>query len=292
MSTPELSLLAKAVEASGFDEALGGPGPMTLVAPTNKAFEKLAAESSGSDTSFLDMDLYDLLSHHIIDGKADTMDTSYIQGVISDRIPMCNGEIIMTDVVLIPSSLPSKKRKCAPGQCCDIPPDDVYTCQTQVEWGKCEEDWMYAGGFCRESCGHCSIGSMQNASVAHDRSTAFVHSGILYQQWRYLDGSDRISSLGRSRFMRSTPDYEVSVSNSNTPPHTKVPPLVIFLTPTLSLQKLIEGEDGSFEGPRTESGYPHTGARITGFFCAPMDGTFSSLGFHFLPHYHHQKSLT
>ena len=93
VSTRELSLLAKAVEASGFDQALAGPGHTTLIAPTNTAFEKLAADSSGSDESYLDMDLYDLLSHHIIEGKADM---SSIEGVLA-RIPTCNGEIIITD---------------------------------------------------------------------------------------------------------------------------------------------------------------------------------------------------
>ena len=135
---------------------------------------------------------------------------------------------------------------CLPGHCCDLHPvESQFNCEDQKNWGKCEEEWMVVGGFCRKSCGRCSIKSMEDASISHDQSTAFVHEGILYQQWRNLGDSGRISSLdgSRSRFMKSPPDYEEVLT-------------------------------GVFQGPDPVSGYPHIGARMTGFFCAPMDGQY------------------
>jgi uncharacterized surface protein with fasciclin (FAS1) repeats len=40
-SNPEFSTLASAVKAAGLAETLSGPGPFTVFAPTNAAFEKL-----------------------------------------------------------------------------------------------------------------------------------------------------------------------------------------------------------------------------------------------------------
>lgn len=37
--------------------------------------------------------------------------------------------------------------------CTDVPPDDRFTCAEQKEFGKCEEEFMVAGGFCRSTCG-------------------------------------------------------------------------------------------------------------------------------------------
>ncbi len=39
------------------------------------------------------------------------------------------------------------------GNCADVPPDNVYTCEQQAGWGKCNEPWME--GFCLNTCGKC-----------------------------------------------------------------------------------------------------------------------------------------
>jgi len=39
------------------------------------------------------------------------------------------------------------------GTCVDIAPDNVYTCEQQAGWGKCNEPWMQ--GFCMKTCGTC-----------------------------------------------------------------------------------------------------------------------------------------
>lgn len=40
-----------------------------------------------------------------------------------------------------------------PEECVDVPPDNMYTCEQQAGWGKCNEPWMQ--GFCLETCGKC-----------------------------------------------------------------------------------------------------------------------------------------
>eukprot|EP01023_Acetabularia_acetabulum_P040710 TRINITY_DN394_c0_g2_i9.p1 TRINITY_DN394_c0_g2~~TRINITY_DN394_c0_g2_i9.p1 ORF type:complete len:814 (+),score=146.92 TRINITY_DN394_c0_g2_i9:138-2579(+) len=39
--------------------------------------------------------------------------------------------------------------------CADIQPIGEFTCQKQVEWQKCDAEWMITGQFCRKSCGFC-----------------------------------------------------------------------------------------------------------------------------------------
>jgi uncharacterized surface protein with fasciclin (FAS1) repeats len=279
-SLSELGLLAKAVNATGFDVTLSGPGPMTFLAPTDDAFKSLGSRYAATSASLLDMDLYDLLQYHILAGQAiqssvQLDDTSsdmsmssnggedaplnlvlnstgaYVNGEakVVKEIQTCNGEILVIDTVLLPplqlsNSKANDQQDCEPGHCCDLQPPGDFGCDEQVNrFDKCGEEWMVTGGFCRKSCGRCSIKAMQNASITHDPSTAFVHDGILYQQWRYLGDSGRISSLDRSRFMKSKPDYEEVLTKH-------------------------------FQGPDPVSGYGSSGARMTGWFCAPQDGQY------------------
>lgn len=44
-STESYSKFATALEASGLDQALAGPGPFTVFVPTNRAFEKMTGQS-------------------------------------------------------------------------------------------------------------------------------------------------------------------------------------------------------------------------------------------------------
>eukprot|EP00963_Diacronema_lutheri_P004082 scaffold310_cov335-Pavlova_lutheri.AAC.67 len=44
----------------------------------------------------------------------------------------------------------------AQANCTDSsPPGSPYTCAEQLNWGKCERDWMLEGNFCASTCGRC-----------------------------------------------------------------------------------------------------------------------------------------
>eukprot|EP01025_Chloroclados_australasicus_P033585 TRINITY_DN3428_c0_g1_i1.p1 TRINITY_DN3428_c0_g1~~TRINITY_DN3428_c0_g1_i1.p1 ORF type:complete len:505 (-),score=42.76 TRINITY_DN3428_c0_g1_i1:1199-2713(-) len=47
-----------------------------------------------------------------------------------------------------------------PPGCFDIPPDSKYTCVQQRDFGKCEAQWMLAGGFCKLTCNRCDTTSL------------------------------------------------------------------------------------------------------------------------------------
>lgn len=69
-ATPELSTLVEAVTAAGLAETLSGPGPYTVFAPTNAAFEALPP---GQLEDLLKpankQQLADLLSYHVAEGE-------------------------------------------------------------------------------------------------------------------------------------------------------------------------------------------------------------------------------
>lgn len=70
VATPQLSTLVDLVTAAGLVEALSGPGPLTVYAPTNDAFSKIPAEVLGvigSDTSLLTS----VLTYHVSPGLKD-----------------------------------------------------------------------------------------------------------------------------------------------------------------------------------------------------------------------------
>ena len=65
---PALSSLASAIEQAGLADALSGPGPVTLFAPTNDAFDladKTPGDLDASDTARLER----ILLYHVTDGK-------------------------------------------------------------------------------------------------------------------------------------------------------------------------------------------------------------------------------
>ena len=69
-ATPDLSTLVTAVTAAGLAETLSGPGPYTVFAPTNAAFEALPP---GTLDDLLKpankKQLADVLSYHVVDGE-------------------------------------------------------------------------------------------------------------------------------------------------------------------------------------------------------------------------------
>ncbi len=70
-ANPDFSTLVKAVTAAELAETLSGPGPFTVFAPTNKAFEALPAGTL--DTLLKDPkgDLAKILKLHVISGAVD-----------------------------------------------------------------------------------------------------------------------------------------------------------------------------------------------------------------------------
>eukprot|EP01023_Acetabularia_acetabulum_P050995 TRINITY_DN557_c3_g1_i1.p1 TRINITY_DN557_c3_g1~~TRINITY_DN557_c3_g1_i1.p1 ORF type:complete len:547 (+),score=111.69 TRINITY_DN557_c3_g1_i1:142-1641(+) len=41
-------------------------------------------------------------------------------------------------------------------ECTDIPPGDIWTCEEQAGWGKCDRQWMSRGNYCAKTCGRCN----------------------------------------------------------------------------------------------------------------------------------------
>lgn len=60
-SNPQFSTLVSALESAGLVEALSGPGPFTVFAPTNDAFDKLSAIPGGDE-------LTNVLLYHVASG--------------------------------------------------------------------------------------------------------------------------------------------------------------------------------------------------------------------------------
>ena len=79
--TPDLSILEKALEATGLDAALNGQGPFTVFAPTNAAFEKLP---EGTLEMLMKPEnkekLAAILKHHVIGASIESKD---VKGTMS-----------------------------------------------------------------------------------------------------------------------------------------------------------------------------------------------------------------
>eukprot|EP01026_Neomeris_dumetosa_P021956 TRINITY_DN19084_c0_g2_i4.p2 TRINITY_DN19084_c0_g2~~TRINITY_DN19084_c0_g2_i4.p2 ORF type:complete len:226 (-),score=9.28 TRINITY_DN19084_c0_g2_i4:75-752(-) len=48
-------------------------------------------------------------------------------------------------------------------ECSDISPNELYTCEEQQKWGKCNEEWIIQGQFCQRTCGRCATSSQSSA---------------------------------------------------------------------------------------------------------------------------------
>ena len=72
-AAPNLTTLVAAVKAAGLVETLSGPGPFTVFAPTNTAFEKLP---KGTVEKLVQPDmkatLTKILTYHVVAGKVDS----------------------------------------------------------------------------------------------------------------------------------------------------------------------------------------------------------------------------
>ena len=68
---PEFSTLVSAVTAANLGETLSGPGPFTVFAPTNAAFEKLPAGTLENLTTNDTEMLGTILKYHVVQGATD-----------------------------------------------------------------------------------------------------------------------------------------------------------------------------------------------------------------------------
>ena len=78
-----MSKLVEAVKAAGLVDTLKGPGPFTVFAPTDEAFNKIPKEAM--DMLMKDpMKMKDLLSYHVVEGKmmaTDLKEHEYLQAL-------------------------------------------------------------------------------------------------------------------------------------------------------------------------------------------------------------------
>jgi uncharacterized surface protein with fasciclin (FAS1) repeats len=92
-NAPDLSTLVVAMKAAGVVQTLQGPGPFTVFAPTNGAFEKLPP---GAIDALMqqrnDAQLIRLLSYHVVAGRLTTSD-------LVDRINAGNGRATLTTTI-------------------------------------------------------------------------------------------------------------------------------------------------------------------------------------------------
>ncbi len=128
MASDDFSILVDAVLATGLDTVVQGPGPITVFAPTNAAFEKLP---EGTLDSLTEEQLTNILLYHVVEGEVyaeDVMgmdmgtsalgedfaitvdgDTVMINDatITTADIPASNGVIHVIDTVLLPPSMAS-----------------------------------------------------------------------------------------------------------------------------------------------------------------------------------------
>ncbi len=137
-SLPQFSTLVKAVKAAGLVETLQSPGPFTVFAPTNKAFEALEKKIGEKKLNFILAHkklLVAILTYHVLPGKVMAADVLKLKngakvktvegsaivvhhsskGVFVDRAKviktdvMCsNGVIHVINAVILPPDLKKK----------------------------------------------------------------------------------------------------------------------------------------------------------------------------------------
>ena len=101
-SNPDFSTLVTAVKAAGLAETLTGPGPYTVFAPTNAAFERLPA---GTLTTLLKpankAQLAGILTYHVVAGTVMAKDVK--PGTVKTvngadfTVALDNGSVVLTD---------------------------------------------------------------------------------------------------------------------------------------------------------------------------------------------------
>jgi len=77
---PKFSTLSNVLKDAGLLETLGGPGPFTVLAPTNEAFAKISEEAlSDLKKPENKSKLADILKFHVIEGKVMSNDLAKLK---------------------------------------------------------------------------------------------------------------------------------------------------------------------------------------------------------------------
>lgn len=87
---PDFTTLVSAIQTAGMEQALNGPGPFTLFAPNNAAFEKIPAARRDTLSSEAGREeLRQLLSYHVVPGRLDA-------AALTQRIQAGGGALALT----------------------------------------------------------------------------------------------------------------------------------------------------------------------------------------------------
>jgi len=103
MNASTVTTLVSAVKAAGLVETLSGPGPFTVFAPTNAAFDKVpAATLQGLLKPESKAQLASLLSYHVVPGRyvaADLKDGQKLKTVQGEQLMVVvqNGTVMIKD---------------------------------------------------------------------------------------------------------------------------------------------------------------------------------------------------
>lgn len=108
---PDFTTLVSALQTAGVSATLNGPGPFTIFAPTNEAFEKIpAADRDALTRPEGQAELRQLLTYHVIPARLDAASlvqriqagggalglTTLQGGVLTARVD-ANGSVLLTD---------------------------------------------------------------------------------------------------------------------------------------------------------------------------------------------------
>merc|ERR1719210_1428080 len=149
------TVLVEALQTAGLVDALSGPGPFTVFAPTDAAFTALLEALSVTKEELLartDLAATQDVTTLTGDSLTVTSDgTTVMAGpatvVIAD-VQCSNGVIHVIDAVLLPPAAPAPP----PSPCSD----DNQMCNDWAANGECQNNPGYMLEFCRQSCGVCS----------------------------------------------------------------------------------------------------------------------------------------
>jgi uncharacterized surface protein with fasciclin (FAS1) repeats len=92
LATPDLKVLADAVVAAGLAGTLSGPGPFTVYAPTNAAFQKIPPAVLGALTSDPAL-LTAVLTYHVTPGKGRDADPRLVFSTPKE-VPTVQGQTV------------------------------------------------------------------------------------------------------------------------------------------------------------------------------------------------------
>lgn len=96
-SEGDFETLVAALQAAGLVDTLKGPGPFTVFAPTDAAFETIPEDTL---TALLEdpnkAALQDILKYHVFDGEVRAADALALDG---QNVAMLNGDLLSLDVV-------------------------------------------------------------------------------------------------------------------------------------------------------------------------------------------------